>query len=833
MAGALWRRLQTSEPQPQTPPLVSLEQYRQYQESDDHWRARKEFITRHLPNYPDWKRDQLLALSMVWSNHVFMGCRYGEQLMQNVLQMAEGIDVGEMPSYELVLGAKGTKRQSPTDTGQEPSKKQATAEIRTRPRFEPVHFVASTTKEEDNKLNTNKKRSSDSWPLNSFGGFLTESSEDVALDSSKKEGMNMQDHSQPQEIMPFIYDYDFSLSSTSDFQSKSSNESGNFMTKMEQNYSAKFESHCSTLSKNFRATVLGMWTDGVKQGRKGFGFKRIRRRSRKGRVGRVLESYQSDSADSLTLVEKKQALIKQLSVTVTSNLSNPEMVSDPDKVNYAFVLSRSIQACKTNPEYIYVPLKEIPSADLPKNKNLPADGYACEVRCQNVYITTGFSGSKNGSRDRAAEQAVKLLMNPVEVRIVQRKFNHNYQDDIVVCPCDIPTCEFPPALKQLEDLQLNSKDSIDESQAVETSKILIEANHWPNFVLTENASGAIGILNNSAAFNKMVIEYKYDLMPSRAWRCRVFLQDHCLAEGFGNKKTSKHEAAEEAVKVLRKIQSNNPNRKTAQTKAPGSSSANSNKRKDLKDLVVYENSTNSVCTLNDTAQFNKITVEYVFERLTDLQWKCKVFLENQFVAEAIDLKKNVKHIAAEEAVRILKRTQPTVINNLKKSSPTDEAISRNQIRGRSAEESYRQRIKEDNIGNQLLRKMGWTGGGLGKEGEGIAEPISVKEQFSREGLGLDQEKGNQISKRDIEEILKNYACSYNQEDLTFSTELNNDERKQIHQIAQKYGLKSKSHGQGRSRFLVVSRKRRKEDLIDQLKQEGQVGRYELVMPDTF
>nr|XP_033799847.1 NF-kappa-B-repressing factor-like isoform X1 [Geotrypetes seraphini] len=821
--GALCRR--TSEPEPQNPSLDSLEQCRQYQESDKQWRARKQFISRHLPNYPGWKRDQLLALSMVWSNHVFMGCRYGEQLMQNILQMAEGIDIGEMPSYELVLGAKGTKRQSPIDAGQEPSKKQATVQIRARPRFEPVHFVASTTKEDD-KLATNpKKESSESGSLNFCGGFLPESSGDIALDSSKKEGRNLQNHIRPEERTPFIYDSDFSLSSTSDFQSKNLNESGNFMTKMEQSYSAKFESHCSSLSKNFRATVLNMWTDGIKQGRKGIGFKK----NRKGHVGRVLESYQSDFADSLTMIEKKQALIKQLSATVKDKLSK---VSNLNKVNYVFVLTRCIQACKSNPEYIYVPLKEISSADLPKNKNFPAKGYACEVRCQNIYITTGFSVSKNGSRGRAAEQAVKLLMNPVEVRIVQRKFNHTYQDDIVVCPCDVPTYEFPPALKQSENLQLNSKDSIGENQAVEPSKTLIDTNQWPNFVLTENANDAIGILNNSSSINKMVIEYKYDLMPSLAWRCRVFLQDHCLAEGYGNKKSCKHAAAEEAVKVLRKIQSNNPNCKTAQSKATGSSSANSN-RKELKDIVVYENSANSVCTLNDTAQFNKITVEYVFERLTDLQWKCKVFLENQFVAEAVDVKKNVKHIAAEEAVKVLKRTQPTVINNLKKSSPTDEAISRSQISGRSAEESYRQRIKEDNIGNQLLRKMGWTGGGLGKEGEGIAEPICVKEQFSREGLGLDQEKGNRISKRDIEEMIKNYAYSYNQEDLTFSKELNNDERKQIHQIAQKYGLKSKSHGQGCNRFLIVSRKRRKEDLIDQLKQEGQVGRYELVMPETF
>lgn len=268
-----------------------------------------------------------------------------------------------------------------------------------------------------------------------------------------------------------------------------------------------------------------------------------------------------------------------------------------------------------------------------------------------------------------------------------------------------------------------------------------------------------------------------------------------------------------------------------QVQKVGRSSQGSGRKKDLKDLVVYENSDNPVCTLNDTAQFNKMTVEYVFERMTGMRWKCKVLLENEFIAEAVGVKKSVKHEAAEEAVKILKKTQPTVVNNLKKGTIED-VISRNEIRGRSAEDALKQKIKEDNIGNQILRKMGWTGGGLGKDGEGIREPISVKEQFKREGLGLDVERVNKIAKRDIEQIIRNYAHSESHVDLTFSTELTNDERKQIHQIAQKYGLKSKSHGQGRDRYLVVSRKRRKEDLLDQLKQEGHVGHYELIMPQA-
>ncbi|XP_037006774.1 CDKN2AIP N-terminal-like protein isoform X2 [Artibeus jamaicensis] len=55
------------------------EQFRSYSESEKQWKARMEFILRHLPDYRDppdggGRLDQLLSLSMVWANHLFLGC---------------------------------------------------------------------------------------------------------------------------------------------------------------------------------------------------------------------------------------------------------------------------------------------------------------------------------------------------------------------------------------------------------------------------------------------------------------------------------------------------------------------------------------------------------------------------------------------------------------------------------------------------------------------------------------------------------------------------------------------------------------------------------------
>ncbi|XP_072287149.1 NF-kappa-B-repressing factor [Pyxicephalus adspersus] len=789
-----------------------LEEFRQYHENDKQWKARREFLARHIHQYPGRKMDQLIALSVVWSNIVFIGNRYGEQLTQKVHKMAEGIDIGEMPSFELVPGAKAAKRSSSSDLDGQPAKKK----FGPRPRFEPVHFVVSTMEEDkvfqktqDTNANLDRKKKQ---------GDPTQPS-DVKSEAAPV-CVTTSDHSDPEETTemelncrPFIYD-------PNDTDDQNKNVSSNFMTKLEKDYSAKFESHYSSLSKDFRYSVLNSWKGVNQQGRKGIGF--VKPLKNTGRSGNDKQTSGANNSVTRTVQSSdKASIIKQLSAIVKQNMVNPKMVADSKHVNFTHVLTHSIQACKANPEYIYLPIKNLPRGCIPKSKNIPLDGYACEVRYQDVYLATGYSWSKVVARDRAAELAIQLLKKPVlDVATVQRKCGPGYRDDVVACSADTRMDDFPPALKQQNS---STNDGGPSSHQFSEGTKGSSSRPWSEFTLTENACDAIGILNNSATSNKMTVEYKYDTTLNNMWRCCVYVQDHLVAEGYGNKKNSKRAAAEAAVKILKTMQPNTHN---------SNSAINTDKSltRELKDIVVYENASNPVCTLNDTAQFNKVNIEYVFERVSGMKWKCKVLIEQHFVAQAVGMKKTVKHDAAEAAVRALKRTQPVVVNNLKKGSVED-VISRKRIQGLSNDDAYKRQIKEDNIGNQLLRKMGWTGGGLGKGGEGIAEPISVKEQFSREGLGL-MTTNQKITKRDIEQMIRNYASSCNQDDLMFSRELTNEERKYIHQIAQKYGLKSKSHGQGTERFLVVSRKRNRQELIHQLKQEGQVGSYALVMPEN-
>ncbi|XP_037076602.1 SURP and G-patch domain-containing protein 1-like [Pollicipes pollicipes] len=63
---------------------------------------------------------------------------------------------------------------------------------------------------------------------------------------------------------------------------------------------------------------------------------------------------------------------------------------------------------------------------------------------------------------------------------------------------------------------------------------------------------------------------------------------------------------------------------------------------------------------------------------------------------------------------------------------------------------YREfRIKEDNMGFQMLKKMGWTeGSGLGSDGSGITAPISQKRTLDPAGVGASSQAD--VSKEDDE-----------------------------------------------------------------------------------
>ncbi|XP_051534004.1 CDKN2AIP N-terminal-like protein [Myxocyprinus asiaticus] len=77
-----------------------VETFRSISESHKHWKSRREFIFRNFNDYEGSHLDHLLALSMVWANHVFLGCRYNPVLLEKVKEMAGGIIVEDAPVFK-------------------------------------------------------------------------------------------------------------------------------------------------------------------------------------------------------------------------------------------------------------------------------------------------------------------------------------------------------------------------------------------------------------------------------------------------------------------------------------------------------------------------------------------------------------------------------------------------------------------------------------------------------------------------------------------------------------------------------------------------------------
>ncbi|KAL0859094.1 hypothetical protein ABMA27_010937 [Loxostege sticticalis] len=114
---------------------------------------------------------------------------------------------------------------------------------------------------------------------------------------------------------------------------------------------------------------------------------------------------------------------------------------------------------------------------------------------------------------------------------------------------------------------------------------------------------------------------------------------------------------------------------------------------------------------------------------------------------------------------------------------------------------------ESSVATKMMKLMGWKGGGLGADAQGIAEPIKPNMQLvNRAGLGSSGSDIRQL-RRSAQELMRRYIASDTLDlDLVFSAEFSKDERALLHQVAQRAGLNSRSYGADKDRFLVVKKK---------------------------
>merc|ERR1712039_94638 len=109
--------------------------------------------------------------------------------------------------------------------------------------------------------------------------------------------------------------------------------------------------------------------------------------------------------------------------------------------------------------------------------------------------------------------------------------------------------------------------------------------------------------------------------------------------------------------------------------------------------------------------------------------------------------------------------------------------------------------------------------------------ITAQTVVNREGFGT--KSASHDFKTKIRKIIEEYAASSNPYDLVFTSGFDNGQRKEMHLIAKRLGLKSKSFGKDDNRFITVSRKFDAAHIIEELiRRGGSNEKYILIPPNS-
>ncbi|KAH8265452.1 hypothetical protein KR038_008231, partial [Drosophila bunnanda] len=113
------------------------------------------------------------------------------------------------------------------------------------------------------------------------------------------------------------------------------------------------------------------------------------------------------------------------------------------------------------------------------------------------------------------------------------------------------------------------------------------------------------------------------------------------------------------------------------------------------------------------------------------------------------------------------------------------------------------KLDASNKGYRMMRMMGWTGGGLGRQKQGREEPVGYLLKSNRNGLGSINPQGKL---GDYLKLIKNYKNSDDMRDMQFEPTFSKEERAAFHQMASRLGLRSSSYGTGETRRLMITKK---------------------------
>ena len=241
---------------------------------------------------------------------------------------------------------------------------------------------------------------------------------------------------------------------------------------------------------------------------------------------------------------------------------------------------------------------------------------------------------------------------------------------------------------------------------------------------------------------------------------------------------------------------------------------------------------NNASFLGGSASFNRTSISYEYCTCAE-GFECSVMIGGNEVGTGTgETKAESKTAATDDAVRFLEDICYTIVVKVQTgydTNPTE--IAKSDLFGNGQDNLQDDALPSSNVGNALLRKMGWVGGGIGKDGTGIAEPIKAYKVIGRKGLGHMSGKSDMEFKEKVRKVLEEFAYSDSENEIHFSAELTKEERASIHQMADRMKLKSVSRGKGENRFLTISRRRSLNELLNHvIESGGSTEKYNIIPP---
>lgn len=108
------------------------------------------------------------------------------------------------------------------------------------------------------------------------------------------------------------------------------------------------------------------------------------------------------------------------------------------------ILRSCVESCKQTLTCVFVPLKDI--AGLPTGKT-QRDGHVCEIRCQTVYMGTGYGRDESAAKAMASKEALKVFQGrKVTVKICRRRYRGRDVEDLMLLDEQPRSQGFPPAI---------------------------------------------------------------------------------------------------------------------------------------------------------------------------------------------------------------------------------------------------------------------------------------------------------------------------------------------------------------------------------------------------